>query len=355
MKFNNYPGFLTPQSTRALLGRIEDVRFSVDVMVVSIRFKRINQYGFLRFLDSKFKQTNRSPELHTGSKAWGNLFRNRTWFDVGKKTSMCALTEKVRALSNIDALLVLNNPPPKAIVRIQQLLEGGVKILSFALAGCELAFDFISTDDYALLRLQEVIKSTKYFAYGRVGFKKGSFPFVTNYINSRRSRKQLTDYVKIEDRQCLRIEFDINRRKANQQGLMKPRDLLTYEMGILDELRFYRMDIERIEQGIFDSNCDHYYSSQILYLLRRVGFHQAHVWARSQRGCPKACQYHNTQRCRHTIFARVNLPGRDMFALIVKCPHAKKLVNFRRDYAVEIPHLKEVKRMMKKAFNNWKR
>ena len=355
MTQSNYPNILTQSPRCSVLDNIKEVRFSVDVMVVSIRLKGIRRIDFLNLLASGFQQTNGSWELQTSSKAWAGLFRGRTYFDVGDKASMIVLTGKARALSNIDALLILNNPSPKTIVRVQRFLEKNIKVLSFALAGCELAFDFLATDSYALLRLQEVIKSTSYFAYARVGFKRGVFPFVTNYINSRRSVKQLRVYAKNEEYQCLRVEFDINRRKANQQGLQKPFDLLKYKLGLLDELKFYRIDSERIERALFDTNCGHYFSSQILSFLRTKGFHQAHVWAKSQMGCPRKCQYHNSKRCRHTLFASVKLSGKEMFDLIQKCPHAKRLINFRRDYTVKISDLKEVKRVMKKAFKHWKR
>ena len=354
MEGNNYHNLLTQSPGSSVLDNIKEVRFSVDVMVVSIRFKGISRIDFLNLLDSRFQQTNGSWESYTSSKAWAGLFRGRTYFDVGDKASMIVLTEKARALSNLDALLVLNSPTPKTIKVVQRFLEKQIRDLSFALAGCELAFDFLTTDSYALLRLQEVIKSTSYFAYARVAFNKGNFPTVTNYINSRKSIKQLRVYVKNEEYQCLRVEFDINRRKANQQGLQKPLDLLNYKLGLLDELKFYRIDHERIKRTLFDSNCGHYFSSQILSFLRTKGFHQAHVWAKSQMGCPRKCQYHNSRRCRHTLFASVRLSGKEMFELIQNCPHAKRLINFRRDYTVKISDLKEVKRVMKKAFKKWK-
>ena len=356
MTDSNYPTLLTHKSLISVLGNIKEVRFSVDVMLISVRFHGISRGEFLKLLDAKFNRSNSGKERFTNSRAWGKLFKDRTYFDVGdSRTSMMALSRQARPLSNIHGMLVLNNPSISTVQRVNRLLSENDRRLSFALCGCELAFDFLVFDRHRLLELQRLIRLTSFFAYARVAFRRGTLPLATDYTNSRKSIKQLTVYQKNEDYECLRVEFDINRRKAIQQDLRTPRDLSGYRMKLLDELKFYRIDLERVERTLFDVNGSHYFSQQVELVLDRDGFQGALVWARSQRGCPGKCEYVNTGRCRHRIFARVNLTGKEMFELIQKCPHAKRFVNFRRDFCVEIPEFEEVQRMMKKSFKTWKR
>ena len=351
---SNYPDFLTHRYVRNVLRLIQEVRFSVDLMAVSIRYKGIGSKEFLDLLGSQFHATNGSPEQHTGSRAYQTLFTRRTWYELGAKSSLLALTVKARALSYIDALIVLNNPSAKEVVRLQKLLRCHGDRVSFALAGCELAFDFVSSDSGPLLALKKLIKSSCYFRHARVGFSKGVFPHVTEYINSRKSIKQLKVYRKDEDYPCLRVEFSINRRKANQQGLKKPSDLLTYRLGLLDEIGFYRIDFGQIETGLFDGYTQHHFSRTCRSVLRKRGFQQALVWARSQWGCPRSCADSDSARCCYGMFPRVNFTGKEMFDLIQGCLQARRLVNFKRDNCSSVEGFGRIKKMMKRSFERWK-
>lgn len=352
---NNYTQLLTHSHIRTVLTFIKSIKFTIDLMTISIRYRGIDSTQFLNLLQKKYSLTNSTQEMFTKSKGWSRLFKKRTFFTDHYSSSLMALTIRATPLANIDALLVLNNPSLKTIVALDDYLKANSNHLSYSLSRCEFAFDFLTEDISDLALLQQLFRKTAYFAYGRVAFKQGSFPTVTDYINSRKSVKQLKIYKKHEDYDCLRVEFSINRRKAYQQGLLKPRDLVKYRINILNELKFYQVKLRRMGGTLFNTNCDGYYLSHFWNIHRRKGFHHAQLWAKSLYGCPKACQYFNTGRCRKIIFKRAKLNGKATFQMIVKCPYAVRLVNFRRDYCILIPELEEVKRLMFKAFKQWKR
>jgi hypothetical protein len=354
LETNDYLKNLTTSTDLSVLNRIREVRFSLDWIAIFVRFRQVSSPVFLRGLGKRFTLTSRSPELFTNSEAWAKLFKNRSYFHVGGDCYMIALTKKVRALANIDALLVVHDPLPKHIRRIEQHLGRMYGVSAFGLSVVEFTWDFLITRKKHRRRVQKLFKQTMYFSHGRVAFDQGNPPFVTDYINSRKSVKQSRVYPKPEVGGT-RLELPINRVKGKQQGLFVPSHIFNYDLRLLDEIKFYTIDPYKVSRSLFDYNCDHYFSDMLAVMLSHDGFHQAQVWARKNKGCPNDCILRDSKHCKNLLNGKGGDNRKKRFEAIQMCPHAKPLVNFRRDFCTEIPELARVRKTMRAAFESWKK
>jgi hypothetical protein len=152
-----------------------------------------------------------------------------------------------------------------------------------------------------------------------------------------------------------RLEIKIKREKAVRKGIIKPRDILTYNADIIDEINFYLVDTYRVTRSLFDFNCQHYFSDKIAKIIGRKGFHKAQFWARRKKGCPNRCKYRHTKTCKKILGYGTTISRKNLFKRIQRCRYAKPKSNFRRDYATEIPEFQRVKKQMLNAFEKWKK
>jgi hypothetical protein len=272
---------------------------------------------------------------------------------LGDNLILLVLTNKARALENIDALMVLFDPSPAVICKIQNFWKSMFKKFEIHMAGAEFAFDFLCKKKHCR-RLQRLFKLLMYYSYGKVAFRKGKITF-TDYINSRKSVKQIRIYPKQETYSCVRVEFYLKRKKLKQLGMETPIDIIRHDPDFLDELKFYSVDPYRLYSSLVNFNSHGHFADQVAHLFLRKGFHHTQVWARKNRICPNRCKHRDKKICREIIGRHDGrLTGVERFKHIQKCDYSKPVDHFRRDFGSEVSRMKDVHSKMKKAFKHWK-
>jgi hypothetical protein len=325
-----------------------EILFSLDFMDISLRTSS-PKGQFVKDLSKHLTLIDQKKERHCKNPIWHDLFNIRTYFSLGNN-QVWVLTEKAQPLRNIDAIIRLPHPSPSNIVAIEVLDKINA---DYWVSKLEPTFDIITDKPEHRNALQTLLKQTLYLRHGRNAFKKGKEE-ITNYINFRTSIKQTRLYQKdITDKdigyQSLRFEFQIKRRKLFSEDIIKPTDVLKYDMSILDEIGFYKVNEIKLKRSLLDYDTNHFFSELIAIFVNNHGFHATQLWARRIKECPLRCdQRHN---CKLMIR---NRSRKQRFIAIQKCIHARPIANFRSRYCQEIKEMDSLKDMMLKAFHTWK-
>ena len=194
-----------------------------------------------------------------------------------------------------------------------------------------------------------------YYSYGKVAFRKGKITF-TDYINSRKSIKQIRIYPKQESYSCVRVEFYLKREKLRRLGIETPIDIIRCDPDFIYELNFYSLDPYRLFRSLVNFNTHGHFADQVVRLFLRKGFHHTQVWARKKRICPNRCKHRDKKNCRKIIGKPEDqLTGVKRFNRIQECDYSKPVEHFRRDFGREISRMKAVRSKMKEAFKHWKK
>lgn len=332
--------------------RIGQVVFELDKIVIAVRFKNITTKEFIGIVNKKFSATSASWEIQTNSKAWSNEFNHRTYYDFGDNVILLVLTHKARALENIDALMVLFNPSPTAIITVHNFWKRLFKKFEIHMAGAEFAFDFLCKEKHCR-RLQRLFRLFTYYSYGKVAFRKGKTTF-TDYINSRKSVKQIRIYSKQESYSCVRVELWIKREKLRRIGIKTPIDILTHDPVFIDELYFYSLDFFHLSRSLVNFNTHGYFADQVIHLFHRKGFLRAYSWAKKIRICPNRCKHRDKIKCRKIIGKHDDqITGARRFKRIQECVYSRPVGHFRRDFGFEVRELSTIREKMKDAFDSW--
>jgi hypothetical protein len=359
---SNYLQKLTDSIDISALRKIKEIIASIDYLGVSVLFDKADTRQFLKGMRTNFKETNSTPEAFSNSKAMSGLFKKRTYFDLGGTCYMMVFTEKARAIDNFHAFILIYNPGPKHLRRFEKRFGKIAGIESFWLSGIEYTFDFIMKKLKYRRKLQKLFKQTLYFSYGGVAFKQGEAPLITDYLNSRKSVKQIRAYLKddIEINKTylssFRFEFKVKREKMKREGvLIKPTDILRNDLDILNEIKFFEIDPHTVNRSLFDYNCDHYFSYKLAKNYSTKGFHQTQVWARKDvKGCPNNCDYRDTGYCKKILNNKSSNSPKQRYRSINRCKHSQPLINFRRDFNDELESFNLLKKRMIESFETWK-
>jgi hypothetical protein len=354
----NYHESLINYVNLSILHHINKVLFSLDFVDISISINTPNKI-FLKELGKHIHFRSKIPEKYTSNPIWKDLFRTRNYYELYPGVLGWVLTGKVRPLRNIDVLIRIPHPPPASLIKIEKILDRMSCIKDYGVSKLEPTLDIVIEKPQDRDVLQKLFKQTMQLKYGRDAFDQGEDE-VTDYINFRTSVKQSRVYQKYVDDdddayESLRFELPVKRKKLFAHEIIKPTDILLYDLRIIDEIGFYIVDEVKLKRSLLDYDTDHYFSELIANFINNRGFHSAQLWARRIKECPKRCDFREKKSCRLMPYKiKVKRRG-ERFQAIQKCKHAKPIANFKYRYCKEIKELYELKYMMFKAFETWKK
>lgn len=348
--YNNH-NILTKFKYPSTTSIINAILFTLDFIIISITINN-STHDFLEELKRHLKHNKPTKEKHCKNPIYQDLFKFRNYFDLNN-IQIWVLTGKEKPLKSIDVLIRVPHPDPGDLIEIEKVLNSIQGIKAYWLSKIEPTFDFITNKPNQRDALQTLLKQTMHLRHGREAFSKGDEE-QTDYINFRTSVKQARVYQKEEDAfdelyESLRFEMPIKKRKLFTLELIKPTDILKYDMRLLDEVGFYGLDDIKLKRSLLDYHTDHFFSHLVSSLVRKHGFHLTQLRVRKWKECPR-CEYYLKDSC-----ALKGLEsGTEKMRVIQKCKHTKLLINFRTRYCREIQELSDLKRNMITAFNQWK-
>jgi len=338
---------------------IAKVVFSLDFMDISIRIND-TYHNLLSEINTQWTHIKSTKEKHCNNPIWKDLFIFRNYFSLKNGGQVWIMTEKAQALRHFDGIIRLPHPTPETIRQVEKVLTQLMTIEDFWVSKMEPTFDIVTSELKHRDLLKDYINQTMYLKHGKDSFKRGEDK-ITIYINFRTSIKQTRIYEKevIDGMdigyQSLRIEFPIKRRKLFSEEIEMPSDILRYDMNILDEIGFYRVDEVKLKRSLMDYDTDHYFSELIANFINKHGFHAAQLWSRRIKECPIKCKYRAGETCQLMTYGKMIASRHDRFVAIQKCDHSKPISNFRARYCKEIKEMQSLKTMMFKSFEEWKK
>jgi len=274
------------------------------------------------------------------------------------------LTGKVDSLANIDTLMRVRHPSPRILRKLEKELDKMPQIDRYWLSKWEPTFDIIGSEPDSREQLLDLMKQTMYLRHGRKSFScsdNQDDSDETFYINFRTSVKQARMYGKKVKHggnkyKSARFELPYKKIKLKKQGMEKPTHILNYDMGVLNEVKFYGIDGVKVKRSLLDYDTEQWFSRNLVKKIDHKGFHAAQYWARRRFICPVRCEYRYSESCR--LYRRQHRlqKGLDRYRAIKKCAHSpsKRNPNFRTQYCFEITEMNQIKDMMVDAFDQWK-
>ena len=353
----NHHGLLINNIDLTIVSRIKIVVFSIDYLNLSILLKG-SAKQFLEDLETFIPRIATKKERYCSNPIFSDLFENRTYFKLSPTTDIWVITNKVTPLKGFDGILRAPHVTPNDIHKLEAIINKSKQIRDYWISKFEPTFDFIGEDSGNPDWIQALLKQTLFLSHGRDAFEKGEDE-TTNYINFRTSGKQTRMYQKdITDEdtetRSLRFEIPIKTRKLFSEDILTPSDILKYEMNILDEVGFYRVNETKLKRSLLDYDTQHFFSELIADFVNNRGFHAAQLYARRMKECPANCKFRLGETC--LLKPKVIKPETrdDRFRAIQKCTHAKTIKNFRKRYCDTVPEMEPLKARMHDAFNTWK-
>lgn len=354
--YNNHKNLIN-YIKNSIINYITEIVFTLDFMNIAVSLKS-RPFHFLKELQKHITLKSSKKETHCKNPIWKKLFRYRYYFDLGDGNQVWVMAEKVRPLTHFDILIRLPHPVPSTLDRVETILGQMQTVRAFWVSKLEPTFDLITDSNEYREPLQTLLRQTLYLRHGRNAFRHG-VKQGTDYINFRTSVKQTRIYQKSVDNNdgegydSLRFEIPIKRSKLFSENILKPTDIIKYDMRILEEIGFYSVDEISLKRSLLDYKSDHFFSRLIANFINKNGFHSAQLWARRIKECPCGCPLRSEISC--TVHPVNGIVSDDKkFRVIQKCKHTKNIANFRQRYCKEIKPMGKLKAMMFTAFKDWK-
>ena len=351
--YNNHSSLIN-FINKSIVSNIHDIRFSLDFLDTSLlTYSTSGQ--LVKGISKHLRLITQKKEKHCSNPIWHPLFKYRGYHSLEDIVAWL-LTGKVKPLKNIDGIIRLPHPSPSNIRTLEAVLD---KVnIDYWVSKMEPTFDIVTDKPENRDSLQMLLKQTMYLKHGRDSFKVGEKE-VTNYINFRTSVKQTRLYQKsvtnaVTNYESLRFEFPIKRRKLFSEEIVKPSDILKYNMSLLEEIGFYEVDEIKLKRSRIDYDTYHYFSELIANFVNSRGFHAAQLWARRIKECPERCESREQESC-SLMPSEIQVERDKRFLTIQECQHAKPIANFRFRYCREIKELNKLRYMMFEAFETWKK